>query len=156
MAGLCVVGLLWLCAPAAPDFAPDDVSFGVGWAVSHATSPTLVEAGSSPRVDASQPAAAAADDDDAQTKVANAATTEPAAPRPKAPPPKVRPFAHRSDLDARIREARRARAIATGFAGAVMGATAAYGIMRAVEAQHEMAAIRNEPRPSQFKPMHPR
>ena len=156
MAGLCIAGLLWLCAPATSEVAPDDVSFGIGWAVSHATSPTLADAASSPRVDASPPSTNTANEGESPTEVATAETTPEPTPRPKAPPPKVRPFAHRSDLDARIREARRARAIATGFAGAVMGATAAYGIMRAVEAQREMAEIRNEPRQSQYNPIHPR
>jgi hypothetical protein len=134
-----------LAAPA-PEPAPppkaDDVSLGIGWVVSRAgTAAAQYAADVEPATVEPPPA-----DPEAEAEST----------RPKAPPPRVRPFAHRSDLDDRIREARRARAIMAGLAGAVMGATAIYGIIRAVEAQDEMEQIRNAPRRSQYNPMHPR
>jgi hypothetical protein len=129
----------------APQTDSQDISLGVGWVVSQAGTAAAEYAADAEPAPTAEATSAAEPEPDPAAKS-----------RPKAPPPRVRPFARHTDLDQRIREARRVRAISAGFAGAVMAATVVAGLVRAAEAQREMVEIRNAPRRSQFNPMHPR
>lgn len=126
-----------------------DVTLGAGWAVAQAQA-ALAGANAEP----ARPATTEAQAQTSATAEADPAATTAA--RPSAPRPDVRPFAHHTDLDDRIREARRARALHIGAAFAVQGAMVIYGITRAIETARENEIVRDEPPRSQFKPAHPR
>jgi hypothetical protein len=131
---------------------PGEVQLGVGWSLEQALrgSPTsrslgpAAEAAEHMRVAANEPPAAP---EPAATESGN---------KPQVLRPTVRPQARASDMADRMREARRARMIYTGAALAIMGGMAAYGLSGMAAHRREVAAIRNDPPPSQFKAMTPR
>jgi hypothetical protein len=150
LGSIVVIAVALLGAPAAEP--QPDVSLGVGWTVAQVRASLDAPPGPAP-----PPAAPDRDRTLAQTQPA--ATPEPDPGTPVSPPPprvNVRPYAHHSDVDARIKEARRARALQVGGALAVQGAMVIYGITRGLDNAKEAEMMRDEPPPSQFKPMYPR
>lgn len=147
-----VIAFALLGAPAAAPRVPSDsgVSLGAGWTVAQIRA----------AFDAPPGPAAAPTSTERTPEQAHAPTGETATAQTRVAPPSprvsVRPYAHHSDVDARIKEARRIRALQVGGALAVQGAMLIYGITRAIDNAKEAAIIRDEPPPSQYKPMHPR
>lgn len=158
-----IVGVAVALLVAPPPEPDPEVSLGVGWTVAQIHAALDAPPGPKPppppgtRRDRDDAAAEGSKGAQAMAGEPQGATTQAGAPA-SPPPPRVsvRPYAHHSDLDARIKEARRARAMWVGAALAVQGAMVIYGITRAIDNAKQAEILRNEPPPSQYKPMYPR
>lgn len=150
LGSIVTIAVALLGAPAAEP--QPDVSLGVGWTVAQVRASLDVPPGPAPPPTTRDREAERAPTQAEATPEPDPGTTV----SPPAPRVSVRPYAHHTDVDARIKEARRARALQIGGALAVQGAMVIYGITRALDNAKEAEMMRDEPPPSQFKPMHPR
>ena len=160
LGSIMVIAVALLGAPAGQPAPRTDVSLGAGWTVAQVHAALDAPPGPAPPPAAERGRDAHVDAKASRDAQAQAVTPpeDPSGTSVAPPPPRVsvRPYAHHSDVDARIKEARRARALQIGAALAVQGAMVIYGITRAIDNAKEAAIIRDEPPPSQFKPMYPR
>jgi hypothetical protein len=155
LGSIVVIAVALLGAPV--DESVSDVSLGVGWTVAQVRASLDAPPGPAPAPPPNHDRDREATASPAEVAEAAPATAEPSTSvAPPVPRIEMRPYAHHSDVDARIKEARRARALRIGGAMAVQGAMIIYGITRAIDNAKEAEMFRDERPASQFKPMHPR